>query len=128
MSTRSLSLVAFRQTARQRAHFAIFVPSGVDNRRGTLIHVVGAPMAGYSLEFKRNYCPEESQQPYTIVTIGDIYAENIVDSVGSVRSVDSTPTGNIERAAAQVPPPRISQNFMAPVNNVSVPLTIRSSS
>lgn len=124
MATRTLSLVAFRQSARQRAHFAIFVPSDVGSRRGTLIHVVGAPMAGYTLEFKRNYCPEESTQPHSIVAIGAVYSENIADSVGDVQSVDSTPRGNVERAAAQVPPPRISQNFMAPVNNVRMLLTI----
>jgi hypothetical protein len=32
---------------------------------------------------------------------------------------DSTPRGNIEIAASQVPTPGISQNFMAPVNDVS---------
>jgi hypothetical protein len=102
-----------------RAHFAIFVPSARDERTGTLIHVVGAPMAGYRLEFKRNYCPEASNQPHTVTNIGQVYASHIVDSTSGLQSIDDRPNGNIELVAAQVPPPRISENFLQPVNDVS---------
>lgn len=34
-------------------------------------------------------------------------------------TTDSTPRGNIEVAASQVPTPGISQNFMAPVNDTT---------
>ena len=119
MDTRTLRLVSFRQSARMRAHFAIFVPSARDERTGTLIHVVGAPMAGYRLEFKRNYCPEASNQPHTVTNIGQVYASHIVDSTSGLQSIDDRPNGNIELVAAQVPPPRISENFLQPVNDVS---------
>lgn len=119
MSTRTLHLVAFRQSARQRTHFAIFVPSDANSTTGTLIHVVGIPMTGYTLEFKRNYCPEGSNQPYTTTPIGQVYSNLIVDSVTTVRSADDRPNGNIEVVASQVPPPRISANFLQPVNVVS---------
>jgi hypothetical protein len=76
-------------------------------------------MAGYRLKFKRNYSPGESQQPHTMVLIGEVDVQNIVDSATTTRSTDSTPKDNLENAASQVPTPRVSENFMAPVNDVS---------
>lgn len=119
MATRTIYLISFRNSPSQRAHFAIFVPSAADPNRGTLIHAVGAPMAGYILEFKRNYSPAMTQQRHETFPIGQVYSSNIVDSVDTAMTKDSTPRGNIEIAASQVPTPGISQNFMAPVNDVS---------
>jgi hypothetical protein len=120
MSTRTVYLASSRQSSRQRAHFALFVPSANDASIGTLIHVVGAPMAGYSLQFKRNSCPDAEAPPRTLTPIGQIHATHIIDSAHSAQSVDDRPRGNVELVAAQVPPPRISQNFLAPVNDVSI--------
>jgi hypothetical protein len=108
-----------RQSSRQRVHFAVFVPSANNASTGTLIHVIGSPMAGYSLEFKRNYCPDADAQPRTPTPIGQVDATHIIDSADSAQSVDDRPQGNIELVAAQISPPRISQNFLAPVNDVS---------
>ena len=119
MATRTVSLVSFRRIPNQRAHFAIFIPSAADPQKGTLIHVVGAPMVGYSLEFKRNYAPATTQQPHTMTPIGHVSAQHVIDSSNAQESVDSTPRCNVETVAARVAPPRISQNFMAPVNDVS---------
>jgi hypothetical protein len=119
MATRTLYLVTSRQSSRMRAHFAIFAPSAKDESTGTLIHVVGIPMAGYMLEFKRNYCPSASDQPRTVIPIGQVYVDHIVDSASDLKTVDDQPNGNIELVAAQVPPPRISANFLQPVNDVS---------
>lgn len=62
MASRTVSLIAYRNAATQRAHFAIFIPSAANQDLGTLIHVIGAPMAGYQLEFKRNYSLVLTQQ------------------------------------------------------------------
>lgn len=118
MVSRTLSLISYRTASTQRAHFAIFVPSASDPDVGTLIHVVGAPMAGYQLEFKRNYSVALTQQPHTKYPIGQIDSQHIVDNANNTRSSDSTPKGAIELTASQVPAPGISQNFMAPVNEV----------
>lgn len=123
-TTRTLHLITSRNSSKQRAHFGIFVPSGADPDTGTVIHVVGAPMAGYMLEFKRNYSPtkaaaEEGQQHEIIYPIGEVSASNIVDSTDNEQSRDNSPRDTLEREAAMVPPPRISENFRAPVNNVS---------
>ena len=112
-------LISSRQVPSQRAHFAIFIPSAADPQIGTVINVVGAPMIGYLLEFKRNYVPASDQQHHTATPIGQINSENLVDSSNGQESVDSTPIGNVEIVAARVTPPRVSQNFMAPVNDVS---------
>ena len=50
---------------------------------------------------------------------GVVYADNVVDFERAPDSRDSTPRGNLETIAAQVSPPRASQNFLAPVNDVS---------
>ena len=63
MAPRTIYLVSCRNAAHQRAHFSIFVPSAADPEVGTRIHAVGAPMAGYTLEFNRNYSPAASNQP-----------------------------------------------------------------
>jgi hypothetical protein len=102
MATRNLHLVEFRPSPRQRAHFAIFVGSAADPQKGTLIHVVGAPMVGYSLEFKRNYIPTETNQPHTITLIGQTNAQNVVDSTNSQKAIENTPRCNLEMAVAQV--------------------------
>lgn len=123
MATRTVSLISFHNAPSQRAHFAIFIPSATDPKRGTLIHTVSAPMAGYVLEFKRNYSPILTQQRHEIFPIGQVLSANIIDCSGIAMTTDSTPRGIIEVAASQVPTPRISQNFMAPVNDVSKPFT-----
>jgi hypothetical protein len=120
MSTRTIYLVAFRESASQRAHFSIFVLSAGDPYRGTLIHVVGMPMRGNTLEFKRNYCPSESRQANFMTSIGDVYEQYIVDSPSDSHGKDSTPINNLQDAAIQAPAPGPSQNFMAPVNDVSI--------
>ncbi|KKZ68789.1 hypothetical protein EMCG_01002 [[Emmonsia] crescens] len=70
MDPRNVSLIAYRNAASQRAHFAIFVPTASNQDRGTMIHVVGAPMAGYRLEFKRNYAINVTLRLYTRLAIG----------------------------------------------------------
>lgn len=76
-------------------------------------------MMGYILEFKRNYSFVDSAERYITVPIGDIDSANIVDSTDGVKSSDSMPRGNIEIVASQVPTPGMSENFLAPVNDVS---------
>ncbi|KFY32545.1 hypothetical protein V493_00096 [Pseudogymnoascus sp. VKM F-4281 (FW-2241)] len=119
MATRTLQLISYRYSSKQRAHFAIFVPSSANPDLGTLIHVVGAPMAGYMLEFKRNYSPTMTQEPHEMYPIGEVFAANIIESTSNGRSRDNKPRDKLEREAAQVAPPRISENFRAPVNDTT---------
>ncbi|KAK2791103.1 hypothetical protein FQN52_005059 [Onygenales sp. PD_12] len=119
MAPRDISLIAYRSTPTQRAHFAVFIPSASDPGVGTIIHVVGAPMAGYQLEFKRNYSPGSTQRAHTRYQIGQIDSQYIADAKDNTSSRDSTPKGAVELAASRVPPPAISQDFMAPVNNTT---------
>ncbi|PWY73076.1 hypothetical protein BO94DRAFT_538956 [Aspergillus sclerotioniger CBS 115572] len=118
MPLRTLYLVSSRNSPGQRAHFSFFVPSAAFPNIGTSIHVVGAPMMGYELEFKRNHNSSSNEEPYEMVSIGQVDCHHIADSSGDRNMlVDHTPRDNLEVAASQVPPPRISENFMAPVND-----------
>ncbi|PLB51368.1 hypothetical protein P170DRAFT_436390 [Aspergillus steynii IBT 23096] len=74
---------------------------------------------GYSLIFQRNYTPMATGLD-EVLPIGNVGSEHIVDtSASGSPSEDSTPRGTLEILAAKVPPPRISENFMAPVNDTT---------
>ncbi|KAJ5355227.1 uncharacterized protein N7496_012439 [Penicillium cataractarum] len=119
MTLRTVHLIASRNAEAQRAHFAIFVPAD-GAEQGTLIEAVGAPMAGYMLEFKRNYSPSnDSIENYEIIPIGEIDSANIVDDDSGIKSADADPRGDIEIVASQIPTPGISENFLAPVNDTT---------
>ncbi|BCR88852.1 uncharacterized protein ACHE_50050A [Aspergillus chevalieri] len=123
MPTRTIFLLSSRNAPFQRMHFAIFIPSPTSPNagRGTLINVVGAPMAGYKLEFERNHVPASRQhyQHYELFPIGEVNVQHIVDSEDEVHSVDDSPRGEIEIVATQVKQPGISENFLAPVNDTT---------
>jgi len=119
MTARPIYLISSRNAEFQRAHFAIFVPATTEPEQGTLIQAVGAPMTGYHLEFKRNYSPvNDTQEHFSLIRLGEIDTENIVDPSTDIKSTDFEPQGNIEIAASQISPPGISENFLAPVNDV----------
>ncbi|KAF2785575.1 hypothetical protein K505DRAFT_261786, partial [Melanomma pulvis-pyrius CBS 109.77] len=60
----------------------------------TLIHVVGLPMAGYHLEFKRLYSPWMTNEPNQQFVVGRINAQLVHDWIGA-RETDQI-RGNIE--------------------------------
>lgn len=124
MATRQLYLLKYRNSSSQRAHFGVFVPSAADTHVGTLIHVVGAPMAGYSLEFRRNYKPAESNEPHETVSVGQIANQFVRDETHTQRVRDNKPNGPIENLASTIRPPGISQNFLAPVDGVGDTLVL----
>ncbi|BCR97216.1 uncharacterized protein AKAW2_30535A [Aspergillus luchuensis] len=121
MPPRAIYLVTSRNSPSQRAHFSIFVPSVACSTIGTSIHVVGAPMMGYQLEFKRNHALSSNEEPYETVLLGHVDSQHIADSLKESSSmyVDHTSRSDLEIAASQIPAPRVSENFMAPVNDVS---------
>lgn len=75
-------------------------------------------MSGFRHEFKRGYDPGLTTQPYQTWPIGQVDSSHIADWPSGVRATDTNPIGDIELAAVQVPAPGISENFMAPVNDV----------
>jgi hypothetical protein len=119
MATRTLYLARYPKVT-GRAHLAIFVPSAADAEVGTLIHVVGAPMMGFQLVFKRNYPPHDPQEACQTVPIGEIDSAYIAEDPPHItRSIDDAPKDRIEQVASQCPPPGVSKDFMAPINEVS---------
>jgi hypothetical protein len=121
MASRTIFLIIYPGQSGQRAHFDIWVPYKESGSTGTVIHVVGTPMAGFALEFKRAYCPTETRRRNRLVPIGSVNSQNVHDYSGD-RGADTTPRGNLELVAAQVQPPRASSNFREPVNDVRAEL------
>jgi len=83
-------------------------------------------MIGFRLQFERNFAPsEEATGTLAIVSIGSVDQENAVsdDAANDDKSEDDSPRSKLEIIACQLPPPRISENFMAPVNDVSLSST-----
>ncbi|KAJ0415297.1 hypothetical protein BJY00DRAFT_317938 [Aspergillus carlsbadensis] len=120
MTPRPISLLLLRQSPSQRAHFAIFVPSLTNPDLGSLINVVGARMMGYKHVFERGYRLSLETQSYEVVPLGYIDSRHIVDSPpDAARSTDDEPKGDIELAAAELPAPGVSENFIAPVNETT---------
>jgi hypothetical protein len=117
MSTRTVFLLVYRVQRNQRAHFGIWIPYEEGSVEGTVIHVVRAPMVGFMLEFKRRYNPKETARRPELVPLGSIDLQHIHIFEGD-KGIDDTPRGYIESVAIQIQPPRISANFMAPVNDV----------
>ncbi|KJK61349.1 hypothetical protein P875_00042401 [Aspergillus parasiticus SU-1] len=118
MAPRTIYLNSTRSSKTQRAHFAIWVPSAQQPTSGSLINVVGAPMIGFAHEFKRCYEPAKSTEPYEMWPIGEVDSVHIFDWPEGGCSIRTDPKGDLEIAAAQVPAPGISRDFMAPVNDL----------
>ena len=118
MATRTLYLLIYRTQTVQRAHFGIWIAYSEGGDIVTKIHVVGNPMIGFTLQFKRKYDPKETARAPQIVPIGIIDASHVHIFEGE-RTEDTVPRGDLEQAASQIPPPRPSKNFLAPVNDVS---------
>jgi hypothetical protein len=120
MSTqRTLHLVVYPKQVSQHAHFGIRVADKEGGDFGTLIHVVGSPMTGSALQFRRRYAPKDDDRHPRVLRVGEIETQHIHDYEGE-RGEDITSKGSLEGVAAQIQPPRPSENFRAPINDVSV--------
>lgn len=118
MAPRMIYLVLTRPAPSQRAHFAIFVPSTTNPQIGSIVNVVGAPMMGFIHEFKRGYNLATIDVPYETCPIGQVDSAHIVEWPNDCQATHTEPKGDIEVAASQIPAPGVSENFMAPVNDV----------
>ncbi|OAL66413.1 hypothetical protein A7C99_1799 [Trichophyton rubrum] len=108
-----------QQTTTINPHFSNISPYLAESLGCTVIHVVGAPMAGYQHEFKRNYNPFMSKTFHAVVQIGQIDKSHIAYPQGDNFEKSDTPIGDLEVTASRVRPPPISQNFLAPVDGVT---------
>ncbi|KAF2757270.1 hypothetical protein EJ05DRAFT_500813 [Pseudovirgaria hyperparasitica] len=122
-------LCKYRRSSNMRYHFALFIPNKAyvsqnpqdknEVCKGTIIHVVGAPMAGYSHEFKRNYDTSTSDQLRGLVHIGHVDQGLVYEPPTEDFSRHSSAMSSLERVALQIQAPRASENFMAPVNDTT---------
>lgn len=78
MATQTLYLLTSRTSSTQRSHFALWIPSTANPKKGTSIDVVGTPLTGYGLEFKRNYSLDgRTGQGCSIIPIGEVDEVNV---------------------------------------------------
>jgi len=75
-------------------------------------------MSGFKLEFKRKYNHTVTHRPTRLVPLGEVQ-EDLIHKWDGERMDHYTAMGTLEKVAEQVPPPRKSENFLAPVNDVS---------
>ena len=132
MAYRSVYLAKSRGSAKERTHFAIFIPNAADNDKdlsqdfrsssckGTIIQVVGEPvMNGFVLEFKRNYDCSTSRALQGMVLLGYVDSTNLYDPPYTEFVKESRSRETLEREAASVPPPPGGQDVRAPIDGVS---------
>ncbi|GAB1200017.1 hypothetical protein APSETT444_009377 [Aspergillus pseudonomiae] len=119
MAPRDIFLVSIRRTTNIRAHFAIWAPSASDSENGSLIEVVGTPMEGFKHQFRRGHAPTPISKKYAMWPIGTVDSAHIYDWPHGFTATHEDPRGDLETTACQVPAPRASENFMAPVNDFS---------
>lgn len=136
-STRPVFLLKFRSNERQRHHLAAFIPNekyaGVnleDNVvrsntpcKGHLIHIIGLPMAGYTIELVSNFSTLESKTLKAAPKIADVASNLVVDPSANQedRVSRTTPTvgDTLEKVAMSLPAPRAFKNLLGPVDDVS---------
>lgn len=136
--SRNIYLIKSRNSSRMRAHFGILIPNTDTCTQdlhlhttdpetppflGTVIHVIGAPMAGFHLEFKRNFDANRDQELKEVILVGSINGIHVADPPFTNFSREDKPICTVEAVATQIPPPRKSENFLAPVNDVSSALS-----
>ncbi|PKY03734.1 hypothetical protein P168DRAFT_327777 [Aspergillus campestris IBT 28561] len=95
------------------AHQAVFIPTGdaATGKKGNIIHVTGNPATGFFLEFKRNYDFEFEDRKYQVVTLVQVNAQYIRDTVGNGEpSTDTIARDRLESVATVVSPPGPSPN------------------
>ncbi|KAK3709395.1 hypothetical protein LTR37_010956 [Vermiconidia calcicola] len=128
MSSYVLYLAKFRFASSQRAHFAVFIPNHGDGDEdsndvsvrpvGTLINVVGTAMTGYVLETKRNHDCRASADFETCVRLGTVQSKPTNARPKGTASHEGELLERLEEVAGRLPPPRKSENFLAPVNDL----------
>ena len=117
MASLPIYLAVLRPAPSQRVHFRILIlvevdaPKQSETRsdacRGIIIHVVGDSISGFSHQFKRN-CNTAINNPLLIWTPTYAYAVE-----------EHTARRELNNLALRMDPPRVSANFLAPVDNIS---------
>ncbi|KAF5852151.1 hypothetical protein GGP41_000884 [Bipolaris sorokiniana] len=116
MYTRTVFLIVYAAARVQRAHFSIWVPDAEGAQQGSRIHVVGNPMIGYFLEFKRDYEPLETKRVLQLIEIGPVLVQHLSEISSEAQDM---PRNNLEMAATQIQPPRANPNFLTTTSSDS---------
>lgn len=129
MASVPIYLAISRCASTQRAHFAVFIPNEADAEKdpndeqvectGTLIHIVGTSMNGFSHELQHNLNHGLSQTSRTMVKLGTFEVADVNGPPSEDFNPDNIARRTLESVALQLPPPRKSEDFRAPLDDVS---------
>lgn len=93
------------------AHWGIFVPDDLSScDQGTIIHVVGSPLLGFKVNFKRNYNQARSPRYHKLFPLGVVGIERSNDDAGGLVDskrpiIDTIPRNILEQLALTISPP-----------------------
>jgi len=92
-------------------HWSYFIPSVVNPRIGTKIHVEGSVRAGFNHEIVRNYNLDFTHRTIHLHLLGEVPDADVHDTPSSgPLTIDTISRDNIERLALSVPAPGPSMN------------------
>ena len=74
---------------------------------GFLIYVVGAPMAGFFLQFKRNYNPALIKESLMMIRLGEVFFKSVINIFLEFKE-EIVARDNLEKLAERVPFLRVS--------------------
>ena len=96
-----------------KAHWSFWAPAleGRQRTKGKRAHAIGNVRDGFAIEFVRNYDLSVTRSYPTIIEIGAIRIEDLLDTlIDGQHSRDNTPWDRFEAIALSVPAPRASLN------------------
>ncbi|KAI0111285.1 hypothetical protein GGR51DRAFT_72408 [Nemania sp. FL0031] len=103
--SRTISLIIYKSPFFP-AHWAMWVPSEANQDIGKRIHIEGDVANGFKLSFNRNYNIKEDSRKKEVLRLAEVGADLIADTPGNgLDSVDTESKDEVERVAADVPPP-----------------------
>lgn len=77
-------------------------------------------MAGFAHQFKRDFHPAEAADLRKLVPLGRIKQALVWTPTYAYAVEEDNARGEIDRLALRIDPPRVSANFLAPVDDVSL--------
>jgi hypothetical protein len=98
-SSHEVFLVVYPERANVPAHWGMLVPSQNGAEQGTMIHAIGAPFTGYTVEIKPSYDLGNTKKRYMKISLGYI---------------DESKLGSITEVARSVKAPGVSKRPLDP--------------
>ncbi|OBZ80063.1 hypothetical protein A0H81_01384 [Grifola frondosa] len=103
-----------------RYHYAIWIPNAGSLTRGRMIHVIGSPLTGFTLQVKEGFDLSKTKSVYVLVDLGTTAVANITVADTTTQNMRGTTTDSdkFEKCAGKIQPPRIPEaQYMPPAGS-----------